>query len=223
MQHFFQKYFFLRISIHLSKIYQPKSIEIIRPVLYPISGDYTMPKGDYTGCDVLLYNDKGDYLNRCEASHFDKRTYQLRLRGGVPLSLAADDICSLLILTEPSPREYKGRVLTESSERVLVLFRGKEKESRRVGRYKVNFTAQIISLIREGEKYDLHTPTGVRVVNISRSGMRLRAQTNSLREKDRINLKVDIDGTEKHLTAAVVNLLDRDDEFSEYGCALVGV
>jgi hypothetical protein len=178
-------------------------------------------KGDYTGCAVLLYDGNGDYIKRCEVSHFNRRTYQLQLRDGVPLSLAVDDICSLLILTEPSPREYKGRVLVDKSERVLVLFRGKDKESRRVGRYKVNFPALITSLIRDGEVYDLHTPITVKVINISRNGVRLHASSNALRERDMIRLQVNIDGTEKRLTSLVVNTLDRDAGTSEYGCGLI--
>ncbi|MCL2500641.1 MAG: PilZ domain-containing protein [Defluviitaleaceae bacterium] len=182
----------------------------------------TLEKGDYTGCAVLLYDGNGEYIKRCEVSHFNKRTYQLQLKSGIPPVLTVDDICSLLILTEPSPMEYKGRVLIEKSERVFVLFRGKEKESRRIGRYKVNFTAQITALIRDGEVYDLHTAIEVKVINISRNGIRLRAAVNALRENDKINLKVLIDGIEKQLTAVVVNQTDKGSEASEYGCGLIG-
>jgi hypothetical protein len=180
-----------------------------------------LQKINYTGCAVLIYTDNGDYIRKCEVSSFNRQSYQLKLKNNIPPSLSVGDICSLLILCEPSPREYKGRVVIDKSERLLLLFRGKEKESRRMGRYKVDFESTIISLLRHDEAYQLHTPAAVRVINISRNGIRLSAPTNSLRERDKIHLRVKLEDSDKLLTAMVINELNKNNDVSEYGCALV--
>jgi hypothetical protein len=178
-------------------------------------------KGDYTGNAVLLYDNEGNFIKKCEVSFFDKRLYHIRLRSGLPPSMDVGDVCSLLILTETSPMEYKGRVLIEKLDRVLLLFRGKEKESRRITRYKVNFTALIMSLIREGETYRVHTPIHIHLLDISRIGLRLSAPSNTLRISDRVHIKLKLEESDRILTAVVMNCLDKNETISEYGCSLI--
>jgi hypothetical protein len=147
--------------------------------------------------------------------------FHLYLRGGIPPSFETGETYSLLILTEPAPREYKGRVEEENTERVFLLYRGKEKENRNASRYRVNFSAQLVSLIRQNEAYELHTPIDVCVVNISKTGIRLSAPANALRKGDKVKLQVNLDSTVKHMTAIVTNYLDTSEYMSEYGCRLV--
>jgi len=176
---------------------------------------------NYTGCAVLVYTDGGEYIQKSDVHEFDKDSYRLKLCGGIPETLAEGDICSLLILTEPAPREYKGLVEIFDYERVLLLHRGRTKEARLTNRFKVNFPARIISLIRQDEIYELHTPVEARVVNISRSGVRISTHGNALRSNDRIQLKIQVDDSEKKLTAIVTNKIDTDENVAEYGCGLV--
>jgi hypothetical protein len=178
-------------------------------------------KTDYTGCAILLQTENGEHLKRCVVSYFDKETFHLKLRSGIPSAFSIGDVCSLLIMTEPAPREYKGRVVIDKSERVLLLFRGKERENRKATRYKVDFQARVNALVRHNEVYKLHTPTPVMVLNISRTGMRLAAPANALRKNDRVILQVKLEDGEKLLTAVVINWLDMNEYLSEYGCALI--
>ena len=178
-------------------------------------------KLNYVGCDVLLHNEEGAYIQRCEIEYYDKRRYHMMLRGGVPEALANDEKCSLLILTEPAPREYKGIVQKNSLERYLLLYRGKTKENRLTDRFKVDFAGQILSLIRHEEIYDLHNPVKATVINISRSGLRIATLANALRAGDRIQLMVNFEDSEKRMLAIVTNQQDREENISEYGCALI--
>jgi len=178
-------------------------------------------KTDYIGCAVLLHTQAGEYIQKCEVAAYDKRTYQMWLTDGIPKVLAGGDVCSILIMTEPAPREYKGLVQEANYERSLLLFRGKTKENRLTDRFKVDFAAQIIALIRQDYVYDLHTPVTARVINISRSGMRLSTVANALRTGDRIQLVAHFDDSEKRLLAIITNQIDTENNRSEYGCALV--
>jgi hypothetical protein len=176
---------------------------------------------DYTGCDVLLYDQNGDYINKYVASRFDRKEYRLSLYGGLPKSLDINNVCSLLILTDPTPVEYKGRVVQHNYDRVLILFRGKEKENRREARYKCNFVAKITSLIRQNERYDLLTPTPVKIIDISRGGVRISAPAHTLRLNDKITFTMHFNEGDKTLTAMVVNFIDKKEvNISEYGCQL---
>jgi len=182
------------------------------------------PANDYTGCTVLLYSEDGAYIHESEVLEYDAKDYELRLKGGIPKSLKLDDKCSLLILTEPTPREYQGRVITEKFgyDRVFVLFRGRPKEMRGTTRYRTNFPASIQALHRSGEIYRLYNPIPAQVINMGRTGLRLSTPVNTLRRGDRASIVIHLEDSKKILTIQVTNY--KDDEYqSEYGCRLVAL
>ncbi|MCL2203116.1 MAG: PilZ domain-containing protein [Defluviitaleaceae bacterium] len=180
-------------------------------------------KFDYTGNAVLIYTAEGEYIQKSEIAQYNKRNFQLKLRGGLPSFMKEGDVYALLVLAEPSPREYEGRVEVDKTDLVLVLYRGKEKESRRSSRYKVNFNAKIVSLVRHEEIFPLHTPLDAVVINISQGGLRISAPVNSLRKGDKMQIMVQFETTEKLMTALVTNYLDSNEYASEYGCGLMGL
>lgn len=175
----------------------------------------------YIGRPALVYDANGQYIKKCVITHFDAKNYRLQLRSGVPRSMETDEIGTLLILIEPAPHEYKSRIVEYNSERLFLIFRGRVKENRKINRYKVDFDAHIISLLRDNKVYPLHTTVAVKVINISRNGLRLRTKANTLREGDRVHVKVRMEESEKILTAMVVNELDAGSDTAEYGCSMV--
>ncbi|MCL2501458.1 MAG: PilZ domain-containing protein [Defluviitaleaceae bacterium] len=176
---------------------------------------------DYTSCTVLVYAPNNKYITEDTISEHDKKQQWIELRRGLPQSLRVADICSLLILTAPSPCEYKGRVVRDMSRFVFALFKGQEKENRRMERYAVNFTATVEALIIDGEIFPLFEILAVNIINISRTGVRFSAPSNSFLVRDRFTLRMKISGNDRLFTAVAVNSVDRGC-FTEYGCRLIG-
>ncbi|MCL1842893.1 MAG: PilZ domain-containing protein [Defluviitaleaceae bacterium] len=175
---------------------------------------------DYTGYTVLIYSPEGEYLCDGTVSKHDKKYEWIELRHGLPPSLKVDDICPLLIMTSPSPCEYRGRVVKDGWQLVLALFKGKEKENRKTTRYKVNFPVTIENLIIDGGTFPLFEILTVNITNISRTGVRFSAPLNSLLVGDKFTLRMQIGEDNRLFTAIVVNSVNKT-HISEYGCRLV--
>lgn len=178
--------------------------------------------GDYTDCSVLIYDSVGKHLCTTVVTDYDKVALRLTAEY-TPDILDTGEVCRLLILTAPTPCEYQGRVLREGVTKVIALFQGREKEDRGAVRYKVDYPALIENLICNDRPYALHTPLEVRLINISKRGVRFSAPPNSLSIDDRFQMSIKISDNEKLLIADVVNHLDKDFRTTEYGCRfLVG-
>ena len=176
---------------------------------------------DYTGFTVLIYSPDGKYLCESKVSEHDKKSQWIELRSGLPMSLKKDDVCPLLIMTSPSPCEYRGRVVRDGWKYVFALFKGKVKENRRMERYKINYPVNIEDLIIDGVKFPLFETLTVNIINISQSGVRFSAPFNSLLAGDKFSFRMKIGGDESLYIAVVVNSIDKDSDISEYGCKLV--
>jgi len=185
-----------------------------------LEGDLFMKK-DYTGYTLLIYSPGGEYLGEGTVSGHDKKMQWIELRRGLPQSLKVDDICPLLFLTSPSPYEYQGRVVRSAGSLQFALFKGKEKESRKMARYKVNFPTAIEALVIDGDVFPLFSSEAITVINISRKGIRFSAPPNTLLVGDKFTMRMRVDGNDRLFTAIVVNLINKT-EVSEYGCRLVG-
>jgi len=173
--------------------------------------------GDYTDCPILIYDMNNNQLGSTVVTNHDKKALRIEVRQ-VPESLNSGDGCRLLILTTPAPCEYQGRIVREGAGKVIALHHGREKESRSDTRYKVSFPALIENLVCDDKAYILHTPLEVELVNVSKSGMRLRAPFYSLLNKDVFQIRMKISGQEKLLIAKVTNYMDKNTKTSEYGC-----
>jgi len=172
---------------------------------------------DYTDCSVLIYDTSGNHLGNTIVTYYDKTSLRIEVQA-TPPALNAGDLCKLLILSAPTPYEYFGRVLKESSNRAIALYKGQVKESRGATRYRVNFTAIVENLVCEGRAYPLHTPLEVMLLNISKSGVRFRTLFYALSDGDRFQMRMKISDNEKMLIAEVTNHIDNGAESSEYGC-----
>ena len=173
---------------------------------------------DYLNCPVLVYCEEGDYLVRTVIINFDKGSMQIQLET-MPGTLEIGDNCKLLILTEPSPQEYLGRVRTTFWGKSVALYKGRQKEDRGATRYKVSFKARVEYLVNDGRAEALETPLEIKLVNISTTGMRFLAPLKALRNGDKFQTRVTIGSDLKLLIAEVVNHReDEDSEIAEYGC-----
>ena len=171
----------------------------------------------YNDCAILIYDESGSQICTTTVTSHDKRTVRLEVKD-MPTSLHVGDSCRLLILTEPAPCEYMGRIISEGANKIIGMYQGREKESRGAVRYKINTTAMVENLICDGRAYPLHTPLKVELVNISTSGVRFRGPSNAFSDGDRFQMRMKISDSEKLLIADAVHHVATDSETTEYGC-----
>ena len=178
---------------------------------------------DFTGCSILIY-DAVDNNHICSTivTHYEKNTMRIQIEI-FPQTIEAGKVYRLLILSAPTPCEYQGRVFKDGSKKTFAMYQGREKENRGAARYKLKTPALIEKLIFEGQPHPLHTPLKVELINISKSGVRFRAQNNALSDGDQFQMRLTIGENEKLLIAEVINHMDKDTESSEYGCRFLMV
>jgi hypothetical protein len=129
--------------------------------------------------------------------------------------------CQLLILTSPVPYAYMGMMRKRGFEKLINLYEEHIEENRTETRYKTDLTGNIESLVYDGKSYPLHTVAAVKIINISKNGLRLYAKSYTLNMDDMFYVNIKIGENDKLLAGKVVNFKDVPPEHAEYGCRLV--
>lgn len=96
----------------------------------------------------------------------------------------------------------------------------KDSEKRKGIRHKADFQSYISALICGDDTYPLFAPILINVVDISNKGIRFNAPRNTLLVGDKFMLQVKFKENVELFVAQVVNIMDKDDGESEYGCLL---
>jgi len=174
---------------------------------------------DYTKCSAIIYDAEGNHLDSVIIWAHDAEENYVETRD--TLSLDVGSLCEMLILTDPAPQAYKGRVHRHGARKIIRLFQGKSVENRRETRYKTDIPADITGVVYDGRVYPLHTPMSIRLLNISVGGMRINAAYNALTDGARFQVHIKIGDGDKVLTADVVYREDTPSGGSEFGCRLV--
>ena len=173
--------------------------------------------GKYSGCMALIFDVDGNELGETFVNSISNSNTHINLEN-LPKVLNIGSACKLLILTDPQPCEFNGKIVNDGEANIVAIFQGRERGRRRDVRYKTNATAQIDCLILEGNEYSLLEPIDVTVINLSISGIRFSAPRNTLIQGDIIKLILSLTNAIKFLIVEVVNLMDIDTTNSEYGC-----
>jgi len=177
---------------------------------------------DYTGLTVMVYTIEGEPLGQSVIEKHDKDKQEIELRGLSAAAIAADDLCSLLILASPTPHEYTGKALKAGTGLAFSMFQGREKEDRKQARYKVKFAGHIDKLFSDGRYYPLMNHIEVDLTNISRSGLRFSAQENTLHLGNKFSIHLKLEGEIKRFDVVVINAITNEDGKAEYGCQFAG-
>jgi len=176
--------------------------------------------GDFTDCTVFIYDEEGNQLIDTVVTSHDRVSRQLQV-DVLPDALNLNDLCRLFILSSPTPCEFKCKVKKSGGSMVLALYQGYAKEKRAVKRYSVNTSAFINALYCDGQSYPLQSPVKVALINISRAGVRFRAPFFSFQTGDIFQIDLKVKHNRKELTAEVVNFIDDEPKFSDYGCQFI--
>ena len=172
---------------------------------------------DYTGCSVLIYDEAGNHVCDTEVTYYNKNTLLIEVEDSLK-TLDEHETCRLLILTSPSPCEYRGKINLIGKSKLIAMYDGKESEKREESRYIVRLPVLIENYICDDKIYPLHTPLAVEMINISRNGARLRMPKNTLSNGDRFRMSVAIKDKYKNVIAEVKNQTQNEADAYEYGC-----
>jgi len=179
---------------------------------------------DYVNCRTLIYGVDGELLANVKILDHDSNENTIKVQN-LP-ALDGKKKCELLILTAPKPYTYKGTIhktsVNKSDTGMLIrLYQEQEAENRKEPRYSINMLTNIEGLIFNDAVHKMHTPLAVELINISKSGMRLRSKYNALAIGNRFHVNVRISGSDAMLTAEVINITDSKTDHSEFGCHFV--
>jgi len=177
--------------------------------------------GNHTDHTVLIYDSNDNHLINTVVTDHDRAAKQLQVEI-MPEELKVNDNCRLLVLTTPTPCEYRGKVKKEGGSLLIAMFQGKVKESREATRFKVNTPAIVDTLIVDDKPFPLHKPVVVRLINISTGGVRFRAPYHSFSDQDVFQMHLEISNVKKKLTVQVINNVDHENVTSDYGCRFLG-
>jgi hypothetical protein len=174
---------------------------------------------DYSKCNALIYDEEGNLLlNATIRSHNAKENF-IVIRDMTDLSFIQQ--CKLLILTAPVPFSYKGMVRRHDLDLIIKLEEEQQEENRAETRYKTDIPGSIEHLIYNGKNYPLHTKLGVRIVNVSKSGLRVSAKQNTMLNGDRFSVRIQSGNSDKLLTGMIMNSRQSWPN-EEYGCRFLG-
>ena len=177
---------------------------------------------DFTDYTVFIYDEDGNHMIDTVVTSHDRVARQLQV-DVFPDALNINDRCKLLILTSPSPCEFKCQVKKAGGNKVLALFQGHEKENRAVKRYPVSTGALINALYSDGQSYPLLSPVKVELINISRAGVRFRAPFFSFQIGDIFQIDLVVKHKRRELAAEVINFIDDEPKSSDYGCQFINI
>ena len=175
---------------------------------------------EYVGCTALVYCNAGENLARTIVTDYDKAQNLITLKS-YPKELNIGDMCRLLVLTEPIPRECYGKVKSDVGNKVIALFKWEEKEKRGASRYKVNFSAFIEKMFYDNKPYELLRPVEINLMNISTGGMRFYTVPETVTNGDRFQIRIYLNTDVKVLVAQIVNHRETNPDQIEYGCRFV--
>jgi hypothetical protein len=172
----------------------------------------------FNDCSALIYDQKGNKLASVKILEHYKDDNSIDVPD-LP-ELVIGSVCEVLVLTAPTPVVYKGRIHKLAECKNIKLFKGVSSCKRRETRYLTDLPAQIEGLFYDGKLYPLHSALEARVINISKSGVRLLAKFNALNIGCRFSMRVKIGNDTKLLTADVVFRRDTPPESTVFGCHL---
>jgi hypothetical protein len=174
---------------------------------------------NFTGCTVLIYDESGKQLAATKIWEHETKENAIGIED-FP-QLIPDEKYDLFILAYPSPYTCKGKVTVRGFTKYILLFKGKNSEYRKQTRYPVDYEAEITGMIYDDVPYEMLAPVKIRLVNISKGGIRFKGKYNILMTGDYFRFCMRIDNTDKLLVARVVRRVDHGKNESEYSCQLV--
>ena len=172
---------------------------------------------NYIGCSVVLHSDRWELLGTASIIAHDVKANAIEL-STVPENVQIGKMHKVMIFSPNRLREYTARADRYGGKTLFLLSKGQDKENRASERHPVDFDAVIESLTCDNKEYTLCLGINVKLVNISRSGVRFTAPFYTLLMGDIFSIRMEIGGLYKLIVAEVVNNINTEPVESQYGC-----
>jgi hypothetical protein len=173
---------------------------------------------DFLNCNALIYDEAGELLANALIIEYDKAVNSIVVLD--MFSSITAKTCDVLIPMAPKPYAYRGQIQGKGDRKVIRLSQEKTRDNRKDPRYKVDLPALIEGLIYDSKMFAMQTPLEVRLLDISKDGMKFRSVFNALAVGHVFQIRLKIGGNDKILAAEVVFSKDSPPS-SEYGCRMV--
>jgi hypothetical protein len=175
---------------------------------------------DFVNCNALIYDDAGEQLANALIIEYDRAANSIVVLD--MFSSITVKTCDVLIPMAPKPFTYRGQIQGKGDRKIIRLSQEKTRDNRKDPRYKVDLPASIEGLIYDSKLYTMQSSIEVRLLDISKDGMKFRSVFNALAVGLVFQIRLKIGGNDKVLTARVVFGKDSPPN-SEYGCHMVEV
>lgn len=177
---------------------------------------------DYAGRHIFIHDGMGNSIanSTIETHNREYMTVQVKGRFAGP---AGSEFVSVLILAGDGIHEYKGKIRhsTKPLTTELALFKGKITENRTSKRYAINTIAGVERISMNDIPVPLQSPLTVLVVNLSTSGVLLRAVPGCFAPDSILSFRLNIGGKDAIISAQVVRVSEIDTTTHQYGCMLI--
>jgi hypothetical protein len=172
------------------------------------------------GYTAYVYDINDVLLVKTKIAEHDRKEMQVELSERPRLKHG--DKCKVLVLSFPVPQEYMGTALVSRLGPVtILLYRGRDKESRGSTRYKVDVSVGVENLIRGGQSQNREAPHVVKLINISSGGARFLAPSEAFSIGDKLEILLRIGSKDERVWLEVVNALSVSRENAEFGCKMI--
>jgi hypothetical protein len=176
-------------------------------------------ESNYEGCAIFIYDAKSNALMARSAVTAHNRA-NLSIEIGELLPHKNGTPVSVLIMAPPVPQAYLGRLNVHGNKTSIALYNRQSKEGRQKARYAVNLPATIVQIIHSQRGTAAAVPFPTHLVNISTTGLRIRAARDILANGDIFQVRLTIGGKEQILTAEVVHSAIKA-AGHDYGCRFI--
>jgi len=175
---------------------------------------------DFQGCEVIIFNDEGDHIIKTVITMYDKRARALRIQEELR-DIKKGDRLNILITYQGGVSEFSGTAGgTINFLREIFLFNVRRREGRGATRHPINTPAVIKNLYDGRELVPLPSPLDVTLLDISKTGILIKAPVGHFGLGDTLELHINIKDKDREtiIYVTVMRTEPIDIYESHFGC-----
>ena len=178
-------------------------------------------RSDYTGRNVLIYDSNGKLLCETSITEHDRNSMQIKVKQ-LPDTGSSENL-KLLVMSQPAPSDFQGRVVRIGKDKEIALYNGKERELRGSTRYQVDVVSKIENYVENNVFRPADPVVSIRLINISTSGLKFVSADQSLQTGQAFQIRMQIGQQEQLIVAQIVHFHVDATGTANYGCKILSV
>lgn len=175
------------------------------------------------GCSVFVNDQQGKAMAQTTVQEYDRDGMIITVNSKITPPQSGEYVI-VFILVGDNVLEYQGRIhiaVFDMNVSEIALFKGKPREHRRAKRFSVNTSAIVPSLVLDKSRVRMLNPIEVTISNLSVSGAKIQAPSNSFIENAIIAMQMCIGDNETEMLGKIMWVRELDNDTMEYGCRFV--